>query len=469
MFNITVIFLIIQCLLKSPNNTLGCGLVGASSPRGVKLNNMLLKTLLLYNEKRGDDSSGFWPNSDNEITRAVGPVSENILPFTELNNLENEIFIGHTRSKTFGAISKENAHPFKFEEGNRFIIGAHNGTLSNWEALRQYYEYDHDIVNMDSKFIFYHRLRSEETNWKVFREIGGAAAVIFTEDGETLKVWRNKDTNSRFERPLFRGTLKVEGVQQMYISSIEDSLLAIGCVSIKEFKQEYLYTIKEGKVINSQLVRNNSLSSYQIEQLIRKNNPEPDEENKNKHLSKKERRRQQIKERNIENFNREPFSHTPYRSSFDDLNDEDRDDMSSACAFRRVGEHEAEIRALENLDNVSEDNYVWKESEDGNVEENVLDDASVDILKSSLDSLPKLEVKNDIIASSDLIKSEMSVERSYLIMEALSLFLTNLSSKIKEMDSKVLAEEKEHLAGLLDGYGEDVQQQMFNLIIDSKS
>lgn len=206
-----------------------CGLVGFSSKKN--FNKDKINLLMLWNSfERGKDSTGIYSPKNNLIKEA-DPAAKFLRdkPFEEDNFL-----IAHVRAKTIGVNIAKNAHPFV--EGNYVL--AHNGTLKNhWGLLKKNdLKYcDHDV---DSHVIC--SIINKERNFNVLSEIEGAAAFLIhdKEKPDILYVFRNG------ERPLFKGLL--DG--GMYISSLKEPLELIGCKVIKEFKENYLYTIKNGMI-----------------------------------------------------------------------------------------------------------------------------------------------------------------------------------------------------------------------------
>lgn len=106
---------------------------------------------------RGVDGTGVYSANTNRINKTQRLVklaedytywkywNEHKVPIkdrVDFDNLQNNLFIGHTRAATLGGISHENSHPFDFSN----IVGAHNGTLT----LPKYIEKD----QVDSYLMF---------------------------------------------------------------------------------------------------------------------------------------------------------------------------------------------------------------------------------------------------------------------------------------------------------------------------
>jgi glucosamine 6-phosphate synthetase-like amidotransferase/phosphosugar isomerase protein len=244
-------------------NNLFCGLIGYSGK--VPFEELRFKMLYLYNESRGADSCGLYLHSNEtktpiaeRIVREEGRASEVLVNVYNIGGSMNAI--GHTRHATRGLKTKENAHPFYFpEEGDKkCIIGAHNGTISNDYDLRDKFGKSYADYTVDSKLLI-KLLQEADTYSSILSLLGDEHnAVLFTRDDGTLYAFRMKD------RPLYRGVLYAKSDKGstdkktplgMYISSMETSLYAIGCENIKEFKENYLYTIENGEIDSQVLVK----------------------------------------------------------------------------------------------------------------------------------------------------------------------------------------------------------------------
>lgn len=209
-----------------------CGIVGFSGK--TNFDKQKINMLLILNAyERGKDSTGLY-SPKNDLIKDIEPGPKFLLkhPYQEDN-----ILIAHVRAKTVGLNTIENAHPFA-EETIRLV---HNGTLKNYYGLARKYNLDYQKYSVDSHIMTGIMGRADDANrFKVLSEIDGAAAVLFTDTRESnvLYAYRNS------ERPLFKGS--IDG--NMYISSIKESLQIIGCLNIKEFKQDYLYKIVDGLI-----------------------------------------------------------------------------------------------------------------------------------------------------------------------------------------------------------------------------
>jgi len=215
-----------------------CGILGAAFPTGSKYNKDKINLLTYYNQERGKDSLGYY-NNIGGITKKIGkPVD--LMASKSIDIEEDSILIGHVRAATVGSVLEKNAHPFI--EGS--LVLAMNGTLSNHSTLCTKYGFEIKDFDVDSHILC--AIINKEKNFNVLSEmIGGCALIMYETEKHGMYIYRNTD------RPLYRG--KLDG--GMYFSSTDTPLKVIGCDSIKEFKQDYLYTIKEGKIISVEKIK----------------------------------------------------------------------------------------------------------------------------------------------------------------------------------------------------------------------
>lgn len=189
-----------------------------------------IKLLMMYNLIRGADSTGIWNNG--KITKTTDNCSEFL---SKQVILPEKLFLGHTRSKSVGWKKEEQAHPHQY--GN--IVGVHNGTATNWTEICGLYQFKLVDMDTDSQTIF--RSINEGDGIKSigkFKSVGTALVFIDTKKPNTLYCYKRAD------RPLWYSKLN-NGV---YVSSLPESLKAIGCLDAKEFKDDYLYEIHGIKI-----------------------------------------------------------------------------------------------------------------------------------------------------------------------------------------------------------------------------
>ena len=178
-----------------------CGLVGVAgfTQQG---HMKMFRDMLLFDVKRGWDSTGVIavPSniSDKPIVEKVlgGPSNlwdvgkSDVFSIVGTTKVLFDACIGHNRWATKGAVSTENAHPFKFGD----IIGAHNGSLDSWDELENGKEFE-----VDSKAIYNHiNLKGIKDLWS---KLDGAAALTWWDaKNRTFNFIRNE------KRPLYFAT-----------------------------------------------------------------------------------------------------------------------------------------------------------------------------------------------------------------------------------------------------------------------
>jgi len=116
-----------------------CGIVGVAGnlfKNDVDVFNQLLYVDVL----RGSDSTGVAVVSndlkDVRVFKRVGPASElmDSKLYDNVVNSQARILLGHNRYGTMGGKTRDNAHPFEFEN----VVGVHNGTISHTSKGRMY-------------------------------------------------------------------------------------------------------------------------------------------------------------------------------------------------------------------------------------------------------------------------------------------------------------------------------------------
>lgn len=203
-------------------------------PENVNYSADKLKLLYLYNQDRGKDSIGFY-TPKNGIVKKLGK-PENVLASGGFDVPEDSFIIGHVRAATIGSIVEKNAHPF--EEGD--VVLAMNGTLTNHNLILKQRNLDPINYDVDSQALC--AIINADKSFKSLSEINGGCAIItYNKSTGVVNVFRNS------QRPLYRGSL--DG--GIYVSSTDTPLKIIGCTNIKEFKEDYLYTIINGRILQS--------------------------------------------------------------------------------------------------------------------------------------------------------------------------------------------------------------------------
>jgi len=231
-----------------PEGTLNCGLAGYSGDGATPHE---LVTLMLYAETRGKDSVGVFANG--KILKAAGGVrgfiTNNTEQFVKLTK-GAELVMLHTRAATMGAVTAENAHPYRFlpatrNEDTKFqgiVVGTHNGWLFPTYLQDMADEHGIALPNVDSKLI-YEIMIANEMDFSSLTTIEGTMALAFEMDG-ILHLYR------RTSKPLYFGA-KRDGI---FYSSVSDALKAIDCTNIQQVTQNLMYRFKGGQLLSTEYV-----------------------------------------------------------------------------------------------------------------------------------------------------------------------------------------------------------------------
>lgn len=221
-----------------------CGLVGYVGDKPADIN--AIKILGMYNTTRGTDSCGISIN--NKVTKGVDKVA-NFSNFIENFNLgtssshNNYTILAHTRnaSQKNTKDDAECAHPFeiKNKRGKTILIGAHNGVIYNDDDLAKKYNVKQEKVDSKTLLSIIAKAKTDDKMYKVLEDYEGAAVLIwfYPEEPNSLYIWKGASksysTSTTFneDRSLYIYRVKDEKgkfTNQYYISSIKESLLAIG-------------------------------------------------------------------------------------------------------------------------------------------------------------------------------------------------------------------------------------------------
>lgn len=234
---------------KKRTNILLCGLSGYYS-RDRNYNVDKFKILLMYNQTRGTDSVGVYVK-DGGLVKVLGKGTEELLPKVKFP-IEGKIIIGHNRSASLNTSKKkEDAHPFKFGK----IVGAHNGKIDNKLEVCSNNDFYQSDFAVDSEVVFAIMNKLKEEGDKDFiittlKQLEGPQAFIFTDEDEdnVLYFFRRSNEYTYNERPMFRGEYVTDEQKGFYLSSMKESLQAIGCSNIKEVKLDTLYKYSNGEL-----------------------------------------------------------------------------------------------------------------------------------------------------------------------------------------------------------------------------
>lgn len=114
-----------------------CGVVGISADFDVA---SALHTALMIIQHRGQESAGISVHNGSEIETVKGNGLVNVaLPEEDLRALTGHVGVGHVRYSTTGSKSSINAQPLTVMSTFGTIAVAHNGDITNFDALKDRY------------------------------------------------------------------------------------------------------------------------------------------------------------------------------------------------------------------------------------------------------------------------------------------------------------------------------------------
>ena len=151
-----------------------CGLTGIAGKTDIKLREAFVD-MLLVTQLRGRDSTGvFTVNAKDEtkLAKDVGPPDSlfDRKSFDQALWGVPKIMAGHCRSKTIGDNTRENAHPYDFDD----VIGMHNGTLRSHYQMEGY---DYKKTDSHALYSLIDKYGVEETVRKL--DPDGAWALVW--------------------------------------------------------------------------------------------------------------------------------------------------------------------------------------------------------------------------------------------------------------------------------------------------
>lgn len=276
MVNILLISLLVHYVLflifkgKGSQGVLGCGIFAWAGDNAEQFNEFKFDILGIINETRGEHSCGVTAEGEIRVGVDQFKVYRDFIAAGDTPRPINiPATIGHTRHATVGSHSMDNAHPFGFgdaNEGNGYaFVGVHNGTLLNHAELGRKYGVDVMVglgtknvrSKVDSEILL--EIIYKTGDFKVLSQYNGAAALIFQflEEPDVVYFYHGKssyyeDSSTPLEeRPLYYFK---EGKNSMYVSSIENSLFAIGGDSetVEEFDHNTVYKVTKGDIENAE-------------------------------------------------------------------------------------------------------------------------------------------------------------------------------------------------------------------------
>lgn len=256
--SIVVVFLniFLPLLLKSFGfkvnfNTLRCGMVGYCGD--VPADPNIIKLLLMFNQSRGEDSTGWAIN--NKITKDTDKASlfltKNKLTITP-EDVNYSVICHARRASSGGKYVKELAHPFGMykdavEKERYDLILAMNGTLTFLDEFCKEFGVENKAVNSDTQMLARIMCELGEKEYtKALERYAGAATLLFMSPKYTNTLMVYKDA----ERPLYYWQ---KDKNQMYIASMDDALQSVGAdkENVIPFTDGKVFRINKGKITKS--------------------------------------------------------------------------------------------------------------------------------------------------------------------------------------------------------------------------
>ncbi|MCA9405260.1 MAG: amidophosphoribosyltransferase [Candidatus Omnitrophica bacterium] len=209
-----------------------CGIIGVTHHKDAA---QIAYSGLYALQHRGEESAGIasYDNKDIHLVKSPGLVAD-AFDDRALKELKGSTAIGHCRYSTTGSSNYKNIQPFLVTHRGKHIAIAHNGNLTNTEALYKKLEDEGAIfqTSMDSEVIIHLLARAKNGSvekWflDVLSQLEGAFSLVFLYENMIIGA---RDPNGF--RPLCLG--KIDG---SYILASESCALdLIGAEFIRELE-----------------------------------------------------------------------------------------------------------------------------------------------------------------------------------------------------------------------------------------
>lgn len=178
-----------------------CGISGVlngeKSWNGLSDLNKYMKQAATVGVLRGEDSTGiFQVRKDNSVAVHKLALPGHMFVDTKranalLSNVDGtRCTIMHHRAATRGSINHENSHPFEHSDQKRYLIGVHNGSLSNSKTY-----YDGINFEVDSDYAFYRIFKEGKA---AFKHLNGAYALVWYENDGRVRIACNGERQFSF-------------------------------------------------------------------------------------------------------------------------------------------------------------------------------------------------------------------------------------------------------------------------------
>lgn len=219
-----------------------CGIVAIAGGLDMR-DESTMKNMLLLDYPRGEHSTGFAAIRSSNEEAKIAKISSNPIDLFQMQSFKDalhgnssDVFIGHNRHATRGAISTFNAHPFHCDH----IVGVHNGTLT-YATVGALESAVGEKFSVDSQLLFkaIAKLGIKET-MKLMEEgrdswSGAWALVWYDQREKTLNVIKNK------YRPLWFAFTK--DFKRLFIASENETIKAAFILAKNAYE---LYVNKKG-------------------------------------------------------------------------------------------------------------------------------------------------------------------------------------------------------------------------------
>ncbi len=218
-----------------------CGIVGIVGNTPV---NQSIYDALTVLQHRGQDAAGIVTIDDNRFRlRKANGLVQDVFQLKHMQRLQGQVGIGHVRYPTAGSSSASEAQPF-YVNSPYGITLAHNGNLTNAEALRQsLFEKDRRHLNTtsDSEIllnVLAHQLSAATSHpltvddmftavKSVHRQVSGAYAVVAMVIGHGVIAFRDP----KGIRPLCLGKRDTQTGTEYMVASETVALDAVASIS----------------------------------------------------------------------------------------------------------------------------------------------------------------------------------------------------------------------------------------------
>ncbi len=225
-----------------------CGIIGVSNHEdAAKIVFLGLYAL----QHRGEEAAGIASyDGDIHIVKNPGLVAD-ALDEKLIDGLKGKVAIGHCRYSTTGSSNFKNIQPFLVTHKNRPIAVAHNGNLTNTEALYRRLEEEGSIfqTSMDTEVIVHLLVKTKNGDLKqwfsnVLCQLQGAYSLVFLVADALV------------------GARDPHGFRPLCLGKLDDSyVLASESCALDLIKAKFIREIEPGEII---IIRGNKIESCQM-------------------------------------------------------------------------------------------------------------------------------------------------------------------------------------------------------------